>query len=148
MKELGFVITMLFSSFAIAENAKDIEVTNAVIAMPDVSDVTTPTTIYFDIVNHSKQEDRLTSITTKVCAHTIITEVKKINGAFEVLEIDTIGIPASSKLSMKPHSFYAICNKPEANMKIGDYLEITVNFDKTGPVVAKAKVEPANEQKH
>lgn len=115
---------------------------------------TTTTGAFMTIHNPGGTERKLIKATSpisdKVQLHTHMNE----NGVMKMREIPEIVVPASGKVELKPGSYHIMLIEMKSELKEGDRVPITLNFDdgSTSPIEAiirKLPMKmPAGEMKH
>ncbi|MBA2126404.1 copper chaperone PCu(A)C [Hyphomicrobium methylovorum] len=97
---------------------------------------------FLEIKTDASTSDRLTSASSpaaeRVEIHTHIMD----NGVMKMRRLEGLDIAAGSSHMLKPMGDHIMLFNLKQPLKEGDSVDLTLNFEKAGPVSVKATVEP------
>jgi periplasmic copper chaperone A len=101
---------------------------------------------YLTILNHSGKTQTLTSVSSpqfqKVEAHKTVM----VNGQVRMLREDKVTVPAHGSVEFKPGGYHLMLIHPLHELKLGDRVEIHLQFKGTQPLTVDAQIREAAEE--
>jgi len=91
------------------------------------------------IKNTSATDDRLLSVSVDF-ANASIHETRSDGDIMQMFEVDGIDIPAGGSVELKSGGFHIMLMKPTMQPKVGDTVNVTLEFEKAGTLVVPARV--------
>ena len=145
-KILGIALLGLamFSGSAAAEshsshNKAGIKVMDAwVRAVPPTSKMSAA---YMIIHNNTEKENQLISAETDVAKSVELHNVRKKGEMMEMYQVESIAVPAKSNAKLEPGSYHVMLIGLNGALKVGDEVELTLNFEHGPAVTIKAPVK-------
>lgn len=96
---------------------------------------------YMVLQNNGAAEDKLLSIESDVAQAIELHETKESNGMLAMSPVPNIPIPANGKVELKPGGFHVMLINLNRELKAGDKVQLTLNFEKAGKVPVTAEVK-------
>ena len=101
---------------------------------------------YLTILNHSAQAQTLTSVSSpqfqKVEAH----RTEMVDGQVRMLREDNVTVPAHGSLEFKPGGYHLMLIHPLHELKLGDRVELHLQFKGSQPLSVDAQIREAAEE--
>jgi copper(I)-binding protein len=101
---------------------------------------------YLTIMNHSDQIQTLTSVSSpqyqKVEAH----KTEMVNGQVRMLREDNVTVPAHGSLEFKPGGYHLMMIHPLHELKLGDKVELRLQFKGSQPLSVDAQIREAADE--
>jgi len=101
---------------------------------------------YLTIMNHSAQAQTLTSVSSpqfqKVEAH----KTEMVNGQVRMLREDNVTVPAHGSMEFKPGGYHLMLIHPLHELKLGDRVELHLQFKGSQPLTVEAQIREAAEK--
>ncbi|MEW5726403.1 MAG: copper chaperone PCu(A)C [Pseudomonadota bacterium] len=98
--------------------------------------------IYFTLVNHGGEQDRLIAADSPVAEvvelHTHIEE----DGILKMRPVDGVDVPAAGRVSFQPGGLHVMLVGLKAALKEGRTVPVTLTFEKMGTVTVEARILP------
>ncbi|PKN85308.1 MAG: hypothetical protein CVU46_11540 [Chloroflexi bacterium HGW-Chloroflexi-8] len=135
---ISFVILTLFVS---CSKPKSIQIKSAWMK-PGITGNTTAA--YFIIDNPLDQQDRLLSMTSKIAGNVELHQTTMNNGNMSMGLVESVDIPAHSKIEFKPQGLHAMFIDLHEDLKVGDKVETEFNFEKTGTITIIVEIKEPN----
>jgi periplasmic copper chaperone A len=95
---------------------------------------------YLVIQNNGAAEDRLLSVESDVARTIELHETKEMNGMMQMSPVPNILVPAGGKAELKPGGFHVMLIGLNRELKAGDKIQLTLNFEKAGKIPVTAEV--------
>lgn len=98
---------------------------------------------YLTIQNASGEADQLVSAASDVARAVELHNVKMENDVMEMFQVPAIDVPANGQAELKPGSFHIMLIGLNRDLKAGEKVSLTLNFQKAGAVTFEAEVREA-----
>jgi periplasmic copper chaperone A len=95
---------------------------------------------YFEVKNKGAA-DKIVSANCDCAKSTELHNVKMIDGAMKMYQVQAMDIPADGELKLKPGSYHIMLIGLNRPLVAGETLPIKVKFEKAGEVTLQAKVK-------
>jgi copper(I)-binding protein len=86
-------------------------------------------------------EDKLLSVESDVAKTIELHETKESSGMMAMSPVPNIPVPANGKAELKPGGFHVMLIGLNRELKAGDKVQLTLNFEKAGKVPVTAEVK-------
>ena len=96
---------------------------------------------YLVLHNGGAADDKLLSVESDVAKAIELHETKESGGMMQMSPVPNIPIPANSKVELKPGGLHVMLIGLNLELKAGDKVELTLNFEKAGKVSVTAEVK-------
>ena len=96
---------------------------------------------YLVIQNNGAAEDKLLSVESDVAQTIELHETKEMNGMLQMSPVPNIPVPAGGKAELKPGGLHVMLIGLKRELKAGDKVQLTLNFEKAGKVPVTAEVK-------
>jgi copper(I)-binding protein len=96
---------------------------------------------YMVIQNSNAAEDKLLSVESDVAQTIELHETKEMNGMMSMSPVPNVPVPAKGKAELKPGGFHIMLIGLNRELKAGDEVQLTLNFEKAGKVPVTAEVK-------
>jgi periplasmic copper chaperone A len=96
---------------------------------------------YMVLQNGSAAEDKLLSVESDVAQTIELHETKEMNGMMSMSPVPNVPVPANGKAELKPGGFHVMLIGLNRELKVGDKIQLTLNFEKAGKVPVTAEVK-------
>lgn len=96
---------------------------------------------YLVLQNSGAVDDKLLSVESDVARTIELHETKESGGMMEMSPVPNIPIPANSKVELKPGGLHVMLIGLNRELKAGDEVQLTLNFEKAGKVPVTAEVK-------
>lgn len=96
---------------------------------------------YMVLENVSADDDHLVSAESDVAENVELHNVRKKDGMMEMYQVKSIGVPTNGSRELKPGSYHVMLIGLTRQLKVGDEVELTLNFMHAGAVTIKAPVQ-------
>jgi hypothetical protein len=96
---------------------------------------------YMVLQNSGAAEDRLLSVESDVAKTIELHETKEMNGMMQMSPVPNIPVPAGGKTELKPGGLHVMLIDLNRELKAGDKVQLTLNFEKAGKVPVTAEVK-------
>ncbi len=100
---------------------------------------------YMTIHNEGGEDDRLLSASSDIAAAVELHNVKMENDVMSMFQVPFIAVPADEHATLKPGSYHIMLIGVTRELKVGDHVSLTLNFEKAGSVTLEAEVREAGE---
>lgn len=129
---------MLISAFTAAfciANAADIEISNAFAKAtpPHVKN----SAAFMDIKNNTDKSIKLIAASSNISQTTELHTHKHADGMMQMIQVESIEIPAKSEVNLKPGGLHVMFMNISAPVKEGDKIDVTLEFDNGAKVELK-----------
>jgi hypothetical protein len=95
---------------------------------------------YFAISNSGNSADRLLSVSSDIAMNTEMHESAEANGVMSMAPVEAVTIPAGGQVEFKPGSYHIMLMGFNRELKVGDTVTLTLNFEKAGAVTVACDV--------
>lgn len=99
---------------------------------------------YMELRNHDSVARNLVRANTPLAAVTEIHEMKTVDGMMSMTRVDTVGIPPGGTLSLEPGGFHLMLIDLARDLKPGDVVPMTLQFDDGSTISLELPVTDAN----
>jgi hypothetical protein len=113
-----------------------IEVSDAYAAEPVTTDVAA---VYLTIRNHGATPDTLTGAQTPIAGMVHLHRMAGIGGA-QMRATEAVEVPAGGQVQLRPGSLHLMLMSLTRRPRVGDTIEITLQFARAGAVAVRAPV--------
>jgi periplasmic copper chaperone A len=96
---------------------------------------------YMVLQNSGAAEDKLLSVDSDVAKTIELHETKEMNGMMSMSPVPNIPVPASGKAELKPGGLHVMLIGLNRELKAGDKVQLTLNFEKAGKVPVTVEVK-------
>ena len=96
---------------------------------------------YMVLQNSGAAEDKLLSVESDVAKTIELHETKESSGMMAMSPVPNIPVPANGKAELKPGGFHVMLIGLNRELKAGDKVQLTLNFEKAGKVPVTAEVK-------
>lgn len=96
--------------------------------------------VYAVLVNPGKQPDALVAAASDAAAAVEIHESYQDMGMMMMRPVKKIEVPAGRKVEMKPGGFHIMLLGLKRDLKAGQVVNLTLQFQKTGKIPVKAEI--------
>jgi copper(I)-binding protein len=114
-----------------------ITVSDAWVRNPPISDQ--PGAAYLVIQNNGPA-DKLLSVTSDIAQTSELHESMESSGMMQMSPVPNIPIPANGKVELKPGGLHVMLIGLNRELKVGDKVQLTLNFEKAGKISVAADV--------
>jgi copper(I)-binding protein len=94
---------------------------------------------FMSIKNTSTSDDRMLGVSVDF-ADAQIHETRMDGDLMQMFEVTGIDVPAGQTVELKSGSFHIMLMKPMKNLKVGDIVNLTLEFENAGTIVVPAQV--------
>jgi len=98
------------------------------------------TALYMTIRNTGSQPDHLLQVKSDVAARIELHTVEKQGNDMVMRQVPSIEVPAGGEVQLMPGSFHVMLFGLTRDLKTGDMVDLTLQFEKAGAVTIKAQV--------
>jgi periplasmic copper chaperone A len=138
-----FVLLTFLSACVSAPSSSGIEVSNPTIVLPGGDamgmDMGQDLSGYMKIKNTSGSNDRLIGVTCDF-ASAMLHETTINGDVASMAELSSIDIPAGGIVEFKHGGLHIMFMNPAKDLKVGDQVDLTLEFEKAGKVTVAATV--------
>lgn len=129
----------LFAWYAVSEDTTGprIEIRNAYIPKPASPDVAAA---YFTVANDGDEDDTLESVRTPVAGAVMMH--RNVGGRMEM--VSSFPVPADGALTFSRGELHVMLDQLNRPLRVGDKVELTVQFAVAGDVQVEVPVRPIN----
>jgi copper(I)-binding protein len=103
---------------------------------------------YMVLHNNTGDDDHLVSAESDVAKAVELHNVRSKDGMMEMYQVKSIGIPAKGDRVLKPGSYHVMLIGLKKPLKVGDKVELTLNFMHAGAVKMTAPVMEGGMMQH
>jgi copper(I)-binding protein len=96
---------------------------------------------YMVLRNNGAAADKLLSVESDVAKTIELHETKESSGMMAMSPVPNIPVPANGKAELKPGGFHVMLIGLNRELKAGDKVQLTLNFEKAGKVPVTAEVK-------
>jgi hypothetical protein len=96
---------------------------------------------YMVLQNSGAAEDKLLSVESDVAKTIELHETKEMNGMMQMSPVPNIPVPAGGKAELKPGGLHVMLIGLNRELKAGDKVQLTLNFEKAGKVPVTVEVK-------
>lgn len=98
--------------------------------------------IYLTIKNEGGSPDTLLNVTSPAAAAAELHETQiDANDMAQMGQLTQVGIPAGASVSLEPGGKHIMLVKLKQELKVGDKIEVVLNFEKAGALTVEAGVQ-------
>ena len=143
---LSLLLTVFLASCASTQPSKpSIEVTSAEVripgmAMPGMNMGDTSLAGFMTIKNNGSTDDSLVGAKVNFAMAMLHQTTMDANGVANMSEVEKIVVPAGQTVELKPGGYHVMFMNPSQELKVGDTVNVTLQFQKAGTIVVQAKV--------
>lgn len=98
---------------------------------------------YLVVDNKGKQDDKLIAATTSIADMSMLHTNYMDGDVMKMRMVDSIPVPAGGKAELKPTGYHIMLMGLKAPLKEGDFVPLTLTFEKAGKIDVQLKVEAA-----
>jgi len=139
MKKILLGVLMLFAiQFNVNAEEGDILITNEWARPILISG--RPGGAYLHIENKGNVADKLVSVTSTISPKLEIHEHTMKDGVMKMSQVDHIEIKAGSSVELKPGGYHIMIFETSSQYKVGDKIDLTLNFEKSGSITKTVNV--------
>lgn len=95
---------------------------------------------YFVIHNEGGEADKLMSAASEVAEAVELHNVKMENDVMTMFQVPYIEVAADEHTTLKPGSYHVMLIGLKQDLKVGEHVSLTLNFEKAGSVTFEAEV--------
>ncbi len=146
MKRLAIVSVALIWAVALAAcggaggtAGSSITVSDAWVRNPVIADE--PGAAYLVIQNNGAAVDKLLSVESDIARTIELHQSMESGGMMQMSPVPNIPVPANGKVELKPGGFHMMLMGLTRPLKIGDKVQLTLNFEKAGKIPVTAEVK-------
>ena len=96
---------------------------------------------YLVIQNNGAAEDRLLSVESDIAKTIELHETQESGGMLEMSPVPNVPVPANGKAELKPGGFHVMLIGLNRELKVGDKVQLALNFEKAGKIPVTAEVK-------
>jgi copper(I)-binding protein len=96
---------------------------------------------YMVLQNNGAADDKLLSVEGDVAKAIELHETKAMNGMMAMSPVTNIPVPAGGKAELKPGGLHVMLIGLTRELKAGDKVQLTLNFEKAGKIPVTAEVK-------
>ena len=96
---------------------------------------------YMVLQNGGAAEDKLLSVEGDVAQAIELHETKEMNGMMQMSPVPNIPVPAGGKAELKPGGLHVMLIGLTRELKAGDKVQLTLNFEKAGKIPVTVEVK-------
>ena len=100
-----------------------------------------PAAGYMTLRNAGDQPAILTGATSPGCGMLMLHESKQENGVEKMRHVGSVAVPAHGSVSFAPGGYHLMCMQPQADMKAGLSVPVTLKFESGETVTAQFPVK-------
>jgi periplasmic copper chaperone A len=139
-----FLLLILVSACKSASQSGGIDVSNATVVLPGGDsmagmDMGAGLSGYMQIKNASDSDDKLVGVTSDF-ADAMLHETTMNGDVASMKSITSVDLPAGSTVEFKHGGLHIMFMNPKQGLKVGDTVNLTLEFEKAGKVTASATV--------
>lgn len=95
---------------------------------------------YVSLMNHGKEADVLTSVSTPAAAMAHVHKTETVDGVMKMEAVAALEVPGQGMLVMKPGGYHIMLMGLKQPLKKGEEIDLTLHFEKAGDVTVKVPV--------
>ena len=96
---------------------------------------------YLVLRNNGAADDKLLSVESDVAKTIELHETKESNGMMAMSPVPNVPVPAYGKAELKPGGYHVMLIGLTRELKVGDKVQLTLNFEKAGKIPVTAEVK-------
>jgi len=96
---------------------------------------------YLVIQNNGAAEDRLLSVESDIAKTIELHATQESGGMLQMSPVPNIPVPANGRTELKPGGLHVMLIGLNRELKAGDKVQLTLNFEKAGKVPVTAEVK-------
>jgi copper(I)-binding protein len=127
---IGLLLFALTMATACSSAGRGIIVSNAWVRTSPAID----SAAYMMIENAGDREDRLLAVTSDAAASVELHETQEMDGMMQMTPAQAITVPAHGQVQLKPGAMHVMLMGLRRELKAGDQVTLTLNFEKAGSV--------------
>lgn len=128
---------------ALSESQQGMEISNVTVVLPGGDsmgmDMGMDLSGYMEIKNTSGSDDRLIGVTSDF-ADAMLHETTINGDVASMKHVQSIDVPAGATIEFKHGGLHIMFMNPKQDLKVGDTVNITLEFEKAGKVAVSAAV--------
>ena len=97
--------------------------------------------MYLTISNSGGAPDRLLKVVGDIAKSIELHTVIKNGDVMQMRPVEAVDVPANGSVELKPGSFHVMLIGLNRDLKLGDTFEMTLQFEKAGPIKVQAVVK-------
>lgn len=132
---LPLILALLLAGPALAAGAIDVVDPWARPSMPD-----RPGVAYLEIRNSGESPDRLLGGRAAAAGSVELHKAEQKEGVMRMSPVDAVEVPAGGTAHLAPGGFHLMLFGLEAPLKVGDSLEVVLEFERGGQVTVSVPV--------
>jgi hypothetical protein len=101
----------------------------------------TPAAGYLTVRNDGDTAVALTGASSPACGMLMIHESKQEKGIEKMQHVASVPVPPHGKVTFAPGRYHLMCMQPQANMKVGATIPVTLKFKDGQTVTAQFPVK-------
>ncbi len=110
-------------------------------ASPDADQELGPGVVYLEIVNGTRQDDRLLSAEAAVCRVTELHETRESEGRMTMVPLPHgVEVPARSVLSFEPGGRHVMLIDLHQDLLLGQRFDLSLEFENAGVILVQSEV--------
>ena len=140
--EIAFAVSLTFGailSFVTQAYAADVMVTDAVARASTYPSAKTGA-VYFMLMNHGTEADRLVSIATSAAERAELHESATENGVATMRRLETLELAPNAMVMLEPRARHVMLFGLKQPLKKGDRFTLTLTFEKAGDIPVEVTV--------
>lgn len=106
----------------------------------DASSTAATSAVYMTIRNRGRESDHLVNAASDVAEIVELHTTETRNGMTMMSRVDNMEVPGRKKVDLKPGGLHVMLIRLVKDLKPGDTVTVTLEFEKTGLVVVEAPV--------
>jgi copper(I)-binding protein len=139
-----FVLLVVVSACKSASQSDGIDVSNATVVLPGGNSMAgmnmgTEFSGYLQIKNASGSDDKLVGVTSDF-ADVMLHETTMNGDVASMKAVTSVDVPAGSTVEFKHGGLHIMFMNPKQGLKVGDTVNLTLEFEKAGKVTTSATV--------
>jgi copper(I)-binding protein len=111
--------------------------------MPGMSESGLSSAVYFVIINDGNEADTLIGTSTNVTKTAEMHETLIKNDVAEMDPVARVDIPAHGRIEFKPGGYHVMLLGLTQELKVGDTLKLTLQFEKSGTITLDVPIQQA-----
>jgi copper(I)-binding protein len=88
-----------------------------------------PAAGYFTLKNDGDQARVLTGASSPACGSIMLHQSKTENGVDKMIMVKSVPVPAHGSLQFAPHGYHLMCMSPSPDLKPGQTVPVTLEFE-------------------
>ena len=109
--------------------------------MSGMSASETSSAVYFVLVNDGDAADALIGASADVAKVVDLHETQINNDVAQMIPVSRVEVPAHGKIEFKPGGYHVMLDGLTRDLKVGDTLKLTLQFEKSGAIALDVPVQ-------